>query len=448
MKITPLVILVFAVCPGLSLTAGAKPKIDPKSIINESNGFLREREPEITAEENALYEKVVPMLTSQPEFALKLLEAMVNGKEQPSPAFACILGNAYYAAGKKEKAEANYLTAVKRYPTFLRAWGNLGVFYYSQEKFSEAVPCFSKAVTLGDREPTTFGLLGYCLEKLENTVSAELAYMQALAGDPANTDWKEGLLRLYMHDKQYPRAEVLVKNLIKDQPQEVKYWLTYANILMSSNRKLEAIALLEQTVATGIAGQDELDVLADLYAEQKLIPEAVAIYSKIKDAIPALGEQKLLHLAQTLVADRQWQQAQDVLVAVEPELSASGKIGYLETKGDLFSSQKKWSEAKKEFEALLKLAPLNGNALMGLGRVYVAEDDNPRATLTFEAAYQVPESTYRACVELANIELKNRHFEKSITYLEKALSLQKSPVLEDYLTQIRTLVPKSTQPTS
>jgi hypothetical protein len=86
----------------LSPAAGlaSKPKIDPKQIINESNSFLKEREPEMTEEEYALYQKVVTMLASSPEFAVKLLEAMSTDKEPPSPAFQFILGNAYYAAAR------------------------------------------------------------------------------------------------------------------------------------------------------------------------------------------------------------------------------------------------------------------------------------------------------------------------------------------------------------
>jgi len=64
------------------------PKLDPKRIINESANFLKEREPEMSAEEYALYERVVTMLTTRPEFALKLLEAMINEKEPPSPPFS------------------------------------------------------------------------------------------------------------------------------------------------------------------------------------------------------------------------------------------------------------------------------------------------------------------------------------------------------------------------
>lgn len=382
--------------PGYSDDSGAPPKLDPKRIINESNGFLKEREPEMSAEEYALYEKVVEMISTQPDFALKLLEAMINDKEPPSPAFEFILGNAYYAAGQTAKAEAKYRSAVTRYPTFLRAWVDLGVLYYTAEKFTDAIPCFSKAVTLGDRDPNTFGLLGYCLEKTGNVVPAEMAYMQALSGDPTNGDWMEGLLRIYIQGKQIERAESLVKNLIKARPTEARFWLTYANILLVDHRKLEAIALLETCAGTGVAGVDELNLLADLYAEQKLIPEAVAIYQKVLAEAPGLGEQKLLRLAQALITDHHWPQAQDVLAQLPAKLSPEGEISFLQTNADFLAAQKKWPEARAQLEKLLQLAPLNGRALLSIGRAYAAEDDLARATFAFEGALQNSEYTYAA----------------------------------------------------
>ena len=67
-----------------------------------------------------------------------------------------------------------------------------------------------------------------------------MAYTQALAGDRANLDWKEGLLRIFVDGKQYGRAEPLVKNLIKVHPAEKRFWLTYASVLVAEGRKIEA----------------------------------------------------------------------------------------------------------------------------------------------------------------------------------------------------------------
>ncbi len=428
----------------LALTgaATAAPALDPKRIINESNSFLKEREPEMSEEEYALYQKVVTMLSANPEFALKLLEAMMSDKEQPSPAFQFILGNAYYAVGQNDKSESYYRAAVNRYPTFLRAWVNLGILYYSSGRYGEAVPCFSRAVVLGDRDSATFGLLGYCLQKQGDLVSAEMAYMQALSGDPGNVDWKEGLLGICIDGKQLTRAESLVKNLIKEHPSDTRYWLTYANILLSEGRKLEATVLLETSSGLGLANVEELSMLGDLYAEQHLVPEAAGIYSKVLAVAPDIGEKRLVKYAGVLISAGKLDDAQRVLVSAKPGSDDQSRIDLLQTKADLLAAQRKWPEERHELEELLKLAPLDGRALISLGRAYGGDEDTPRATLAFEAAYRIENSAYIASLELANIELKNRHYSKCVEYLQKALSIERTDAVQDFLTRVKTMVVK------
>ncbi len=427
---------------GVLRAADETPKLDPKRIINESNGFLKEREPEMTAEEYALYEKVLSLLSNNPEFAVKLLEAMMNDKEPASPAFEFILGNAYYAASQPDKAEKSYLNAVKRFPTFLRAWSNLGLLYFSAKKYPEAIRCFSRCTILGDRTPSTFGLLGYCLEQEHNIVPAEMAYMQALSSDPENTDWKEGLLRIYLQGGQFGRAEWLLKNLIKQRPDDPKFWLTYANVLMIQNRKLEATAVLETADRVGVAGPSELNLLADLYADQNLVSEALGIYHRLMAASPVLGERKLLQLANMLIANSSLAEADQVLSSLTSKLTADGRIKYLQARADLLSAQKRNAEVRPVLAELLALEPLNGKALLSLGRSYVQEGDFPHAVLAYESALQVPDSTYRACLELATLELKNRHYETTVQYLEKALALEKNDSVQDLLARVKPLVKK------
>ena len=418
----------------------SKVNVDPKRLVSESNSFLKEREPEMTPEEYALYETVVTMLGTKPEFALKLLEGMSEEKVKPSPAFEFILGNAYYAAGQLDKSEKSYRAALERYPSFLRAWNNLGVLYYAAERYADAARCFAKSVGLGDREPTTYGLLAFCLERESNMVSAEVAYLQAISGDPTNVEWKEGLLRICVQGGQFERAESIVKNLIKEQPTETRFWLMYANILISQSRKLEAIAVLEASAGVGIAGVDELTLLGDLYAENHLIAEATAIYQKILKPAAATGHERLLRYAQVLTANEKYPEAERVLAVMGTGLPPDTHLLVLQTKADLFMAKKQWADARKQVEEILKIAPLNGRALLTLGSTYAREDDLGRAIFAFESAFQVPESTYRASLELANLQIKKRDYATSVKYLEKALSIRQTDAVADYLARIRTLV--------
>ena len=74
------------------------------------------------------------------------------------------------------------------------------------------------------------------------------------------------------------------------------------------------------------------------------------------------------------------------------------------------------------------------------GKVYQAEANLPRALLAFEAACQIPDSLYRACLELATLELKNRHYSKTVDYLERALAIQKTAPVEDFLARVKPLL--------
>lgn len=419
---------------------GPTPQIDPKRIINASSSFLKEREPEMTAEEYALYENVVTMLEKKPTLAIKLLEGMVEEKKEPSPAFSFILGNAYYAAGQVEKAEKSYRRAVDKFPDFIRAWNNLGILYYTDGRFEQGANCFNKSVALGDRTPMTFGLLGCCLEKTGDVIAAEQSLMQAVAADPANGDWKEALLRIYVESRQFGPAEALIKNLIKLKPTETRHWLTYANILLSSGRKPEAIVLLDVAREAGVAGPDELTLLADLYAEQNLSTEAIALYRQVLPVAPQVGEQKLLRFAQLFISSGKLAEAQKTLEALGPQVSAGRQVEYYQTRADLQMARKRWPEARVELEALLALEPLHGRALLRLGRTYTAEENYVRAGFAFEAAYRLPETCYHASLELANLQLRDRHYDKAAQYLEEALSIEKSDQIADYLERVRGLI--------
>jgi len=417
------------------------PKVDTQKMVKASTAVLHGREPELSPEEFALYDKVSAMLATNPDFAVKLLETMMGEKERPSPAFEFVLGNAYYESKQMALAEKYFRSAVERYPEFLRAWKNLGVLYYTTDRLPEAVRCFVKAVSLGDRDASTLGLLGYCLEMQGNLVAAEVDYLQAASIDPGDPGWQQGLLRIYIKGKQFGRAEPLVRSLIKAQPTDAALWLDYASILIAEQRKLEAIAVLETAQAAGAAGADELALLGDLYAEQGLAPEAAAVYAQLLGSARERGEQKLVYYAEVLIGAGKLSEAEQSLAAVKGELTPAGRLALLQTRADLLMARKDWPAARHEIESLLALAPLDGRALLTLGRICVEQKDLAHASFAFEAADRIPEFAYRASLELATIEVQNRRYAKAVAYLEKALQLQRSDAVEDYLARIRTLVP-------
>jgi tetratricopeptide (TPR) repeat protein len=415
------------------------PDLDPNRIINESNNFLKNREPEMTASEYALYEKISAMLSVRPEFALTLLEGMMRDGEKHSPAFALMLGNAYFALKHNDKAESSYRESLAGYPEFERAWSNLGVLYYSQEKYAEAARCFSKTVSLGDRSPSTFGLLGYCLERIGNSVGAEAAYLQAVAGDMEQTDWTEGLLRVYQDGRQYSRAEPLVKQLMRVKPRDGRYWSAYANILAGMDRKLEAAACLETARSLGVADDSMLLFLGDLFAEQNLAPEAMEAFGAVSAGSGQLGQERLLRLARLQQGQHHYDEAGRALelaaAKADPAMLARVRLA----RAELLVARGSLAEARAQLEELAREQPANGQLQLSLGKVYQGLGDDSRAAFALEAAAAVPATAYPALLELANLELRGHHYARSAEHARRAYGLERSSALAQFITQVSAL---------
>jgi tetratricopeptide (TPR) repeat protein len=426
--------------PLWSETAEPAPEVDANAIINESYEFLRNREPQMTAAEFSLYETIVPMVFEQPDYAMRLLETMISDDEPESAAFEFILGNLYFVQERYVSAEARFRNALKRYPEFIRAWLNLGVLLYTQERYSEAVPCFTEVLSLGNRDARTFGLLAYSLQRSGNPLVAEMAYMQALTAKPKDVQLIEGLLKLYLESGELNRAEAMLKQLIRIDPGDGRNYLLYANTLYDDDRPLEAVVMLEVA-----AGLERLDTdgelfLANLYAEMDFHREAVATYRQVIERDQELGVARSIIYAQALIAGNRLEEAGALLSGLEDVVEEETRIPYLHARAEWLYARKDLAGARGLLQDLVRLDPMNGDALVRLGQVLQLEGDLARAELILERAYQLPETRRRAGLELANIAVRYRRYEQSVGYIQEAIRLESSTELREHLERLKSLV--------
>ncbi len=414
--------------------------LDPYRIINESYNFLKEVEPEMTSAEYALYERVVPMAISRPEYAITLLENMLADQDEVSSAFKYVLANVYMNSERAEDAERLYKESVIDYPDFMRAWQNLGLLYYTQNRFKEAIPCFSQTIALGNRQAEIYGFIGYCLGKINNQYAAEAAYQQALAIEPFNVDWIEGILNLQLNSKQFDRVESLLKQLILIESRNEAHWLLYANVLVQLDRRVEAIGLLQTAVGLGLDNEDSLVMLGDLCAEQKFISEAMESYNSLMADNVNLGASRIVSFANVLIEDGKLTEARRLLDEVPEELPEVIMVKYLNSESRYFKGMDDIEKSKNALEQIVRLQPLNGEALLSLGTIYKDSGDTSRAIFTFEQTYALEEFVYFSSLELANIYLEDKDYEKSLGYLRDANSIERSTFLQEYIEKISLLI--------
>ena len=425
---------------GAAAGAVKPPSVDPNRIINESYNFLKEREPEMTDDEYALYERVIPMAKDRPEFALRILETMVADEKEESAAFEFALANVYYTQDRHADAEAHFRKAIERYPQYQRAWLSLGTLYYVTSRFEQAVDCYGRAIALGDREAQTLGLLGYSLYSTGNPLAAEMAYMQAMAADPKNPDWIGAVINLLIDNREYTRAEPLARRLVVLRPRESGSWNLLAGVLAALGRKPDACAQLELASTLGVVDADGVALLGDLYFEQGFVAEASEVYKRLAQLSPAIGLARQLTCVQASIAEGRVGEAARAFASIPAPQEGEDRARYLQVRAQVRIAEADTPAARQDLLEVLALEPLNGWALVTLGDSYKDEGDDTRAEFYFGEATRVAEFAYRAHLELANACLRARRFAASVTHLEAALALEKSPELQRHLAQVRLLV--------
>lgn len=424
---------------GLVAPLANEPDINPTRIINESFNFRKEREPDMTAAEFALYERLSGMVETNATFALQLLETMLGDEDDDSAAFDLALGNLYYAEDRIEEATARYESAVSKYPEFLRGWVNIAMIHYQQKEFAQAAKAYAQAINLGDRDAQTFGLLAFCMRQTGNTIGAEMAFMQAMIASPEDTNWIGGLLELYFVNNRFAESEPLIRELIRLEPQKSENWMLYASLLTSLDRPLEAATQLEIARSLKVAAPNAIALLGDLYVGLGFIAEAISVYESLPDSSSDLGTDRIISYARSLIVKGNLSAARTMLDNIPP--TPNWKIAQPRyfALAELAVAEKNWPEAELAFQGILQKNPLDPYALLGLGHVYVESNDAGRAEFTFESALQIPESEHRASLELANIYLAQTNYERAIQFLNRADSLQPSSTIRNQVARINAL---------
>jgi len=418
----------------------APPDLNTGNIINESYNFLKEREPEMTDNEYALYEQVLPMVFDEPEFALTLLETLVSDDEPESPAFAYALGNVYFSSEHYDLAEKYYRDALHRFPEFVRCWTNLGTLYYTLEKYEEAIPCLVEAINLGNREAYILGLLGYSLKETGNPLAAESAFQQAYTSDPANSDWAEALYSLYMDAGDYQRATLLARQLIRLNNHKLQFWMYLVGAQLARGEKEEAMVSLETAFQMGVSGLTETLLLGDLYAEQKLYNEAVRIYRKVLKMDPDTGFQRLMYYVKALISEGNLDEAENVLTQFENEAPEGKQVDWYKTRMRLAMEKEQWEAVVRIAQKAINLEPLDGECLFSMGKAYRELERPEKAEFFFEQATQTKDFRFLACVELANLAVRQARYRTALRKIDEALEIENRPELESYLIRVRALL--------
>ena len=115
--------------------------------------------------------------------------------------------------GNQKQQEEYLIELVELYPDDKRAHGQLGQFYFGQQKYQLAVDHLSKSTTIAPDYSLSYNMLGYSYRNLGNFTEAEKSfkkYIELIPDDPNPYDsYAELLLKIGRYEesiKQYKKA--------------------------------------------------------------------------------------------------------------------------------------------------------------------------------------------------------------------------------------------------
>jgi tetratricopeptide (TPR) repeat protein len=411
-----------------------------------SYGFIAEVEPRVTAEEVAILDKVRALMADDdmPK-AQAMLAKHLKSDEKASAIFDFTLAGICFQQEKMDEALASYRIAITKFPSFRRAFRNLGLIYVRTANFTQAITAFTRMIELGGGDAYSYGLLGYAYAQKQDYQAAEAAYRNALLLQPENAEWRLGLTRCVFRQEKFEDAAALLEGLIERNPDNTDFWLLQAHTFIGMKNPLRAAQNFEAVDQLGKSTVDSLHTLGELYLAENLMDLAARAFTRAIDVDLAQPMARPLRAAEALAARGAAPQAQKIAKHIREAAATnltepdSRKLLKLEARLSIAQSGEADASTIAVLEEVIKLDPLDGEALMLLGQHFARHNQADRAIFYYERAASLDAFAVNASIRHAQVLVGLSRYGDAIPLLRRAQELKPREDIARYLEQIERL---------
>lgn len=405
-----------------------------------SYGARAEIEPRVSVVEKELMEKVMKLLAEEDGTAkaLALLEKSI--KPSSSAVFDFTLANLHFQEDRLTNAAACYQAAIQKFPTFQRAYKNLALIHIRQGEFEQAVEPLTKCIELGVNDGLTYGLLGYAYTMTEQFVSAESAYRLAMMLQPKTVDWKLGLCRTLFKQQKFGESIAMCDELLRLDPGKADYLLLQANAYLGMKQPSQAAEIYELLDLTGKTPVAALHTLGDIYVNEGDLEQGADAYRRAlaHDPKPDMGRQ--LRNVEVLTSRSAYSAATGLLQAVKicnkGEFTDVQRKRMLKLEARLAAARNEAGEEQTRIlEEIVRLDPLDGDALILLGQHY-AEGDMEKAVFYFERAEGIEKHEAEARLRHGQLLVRNGKYQDALPLLKRAQEMKPRDDVQRYIEQV------------
>jgi len=411
-----------------------------------SYGINADIEPRVTPEEVKILEKLSPLMKDVKDLPKAEATLVKQMKPDCSAILDFTLGGICFQQEKYDEALTHYQVAVspQKFPSFRRAWRNIGLIQARNAKFDEAIEAFTKMIKLGGGDEYSYGLLGYAYGAKQDFQAAEAAYRNALLLQPENDEWRLGLTRCVFKQQKFEDAATLLDGLIERKPSNTDFWLLQAHAFLGMKQPLKAAENLEAIDRLGKATADSLHTLGDIYVSENLLDLAARAYVReididAKQPTPAVA--RPLRAAEVLAARGGLAQARQVTAhlrdAYKENVQEGDRRKLLKLEARLSMAEgESTPETASVLEEIVNLDPLDGEALMLLGQHYSRQNEPDRAIFYYERAESLESFEVNAKIRHAQVLVGMGRYADAIPLIRRAQEIKPRDDIARYLEQV------------
>jgi tetratricopeptide (TPR) repeat protein len=282
------------------------------------------------------------------------------------------------ARGDLPEAERKYLELVRQSPEMANAYHNLGIVYLAEHKYKDAAQVMEKAVALAPHEPGGWIVEGLAYYELYEPQKAVAAFRSALRLSPADENAQLYLGKAQIQMRDYEGAAETLEKLSKSKPGDptVLYNLGVAHLKLMLNDVSRLGTVAPQSYLLLLLLAQDAETRGDFDAAARFYQEALRANSEATGVHYALGS--------------------------------------------IYADSGKYEEAAQEFEAELKINPMDALALWKAGEIALRKDprsacqyleralaldpDLPQARLAYGRALLRLQEPEKAVVEFQQVE--------------------------------------------
>jgi tetratricopeptide (TPR) repeat protein len=405
-------------------------------------GINAEVEPRLTAEEIVVLEKVRPLMAQDLRKAEDTLKKLI--KADASATLDFTLGGIQFQQDRLDDALANYQKAVTKFPSFRRAWRNLGLIHVRAARYDAAIGAFTRMIELGGGDAYAYGLLGFAYASKQDFQPAEASYRNALLLQPENTEWRLGLTRCVFKQQKFEDAAALLDVLIARFPEKTDFWLLQAHSFLGLKQPLKAAQNLEAVDRMGKSTADSLLTLGDVYLSQELPDLAASAYRRAVDLDRQHPVARPLRSAEVLAARGAVAQARGLAAhlreAYGERLEEADRRKLLKLEARLAMAEGGGSaETAGVLEEIVRLDPLDGDALLLLGQHFARAGQPDKAVFWFERAEGIEAFEANARIRHAQVLVGQARYSEALPLLRRAQELRPREDVARYVEQVERL---------